>query len=777
MNVSLRWSRLAFLVLGGLVVAGLTSRAAAAGPNTGPVRGPHVTVELVAEEQSVRPGTTSTIGVHFRLDPKWHSYWTNSGDAGLTPTFVWTLPPGVTVAPLPWPAPHRMIHGPVATYAYEKDVLYPFELTVGQDAAPPSVALRVAVDWLVCDEECVPGDATLALELVVKDAEPLKDPARKALFAAMRKAQPQPLPAGATARLLGESILLELEGAATLAPPGTTAYFFPSAPRLLTHIASQPLKVLKETNRVSLALPVAQATARDPIPPRLGGLVVFEKGSTRRPYAIDVALEGAPPPMGLRPRHPTSPSTAAPPLSPAAGGDPAATTASGGGTIAPTPLRASRWPLPGHGVLEFEEWGGGEEAMNLWLALLFALLGGIVLNVMPCVLPVLSIKILGFVEHAGDDPAKVRRHGYAFGVGVLVSFWALIAILLVLRAAGEAVGWGFQLQSPVVVAAMALLLFVMGLNLAGTFEIGGKVSALAAGAADGAARNTYLASFVSGILATLIATPCAAPFMAGAVGYAMTAPAVEAVSVFTALGLGMALPYVILSIFPHWLHRLPRPGPWMETFKKAMSFPMFGVAAYFLWVFGRQTGVEGMRLMLIAFLGAALAAWIYGHWAALHRSGKVRWIVGHVGAAAVLAVALSYAWRGTQVTPAEAGTPAVAEGWAPYENYALAAHLDAGRPVLLDFTADWCVSCKANEKLVLDTDTVNDAVRAHGVALLQADWTRKDKAITDALASFGRGSVPVYVVFSPHPGRKPLLLPPVITPRMVREAIERASTP
>jgi thiol:disulfide interchange protein DsbD len=239
----------------------------------------------------------------------------------------------------------------------------------------------------------------------------------------------------------------------------------------------------------------------------------------------------------------------------------------------------------------------------------------------------------------------------------------------------------------------------------------------------------------------------------------------------------MALPYVILSIFPHWLRHLPRPGPWMDTFKKAMSFPMFAVAAYFVWVFGRQTGMGGLSELFKALLGAALAAWIYGHWAALHRSGKVRWIVGHVGAGLVLAASLWYAWVGSKVVPVETGASTVTEGWAAYDNGALAAHLDAGRPVFLDFTADWCVSCKANEKLVLDTATVREAVRANGVALLQADWTRKDKAIADALASFRRSSVPVYVIYSPHAGRKPLLLPPVITPQMVKDAIERASKP
>jgi thiol:disulfide interchange protein DsbD len=412
---------------------------------------------------------------------------------------------------------------------------------------------------------------------------------------------------------------------------------------------------------------------------------------------------------------------------------------------------------------------------------------------MPCVFPVLSLKVLGFVEHSEEGPGGARRQGAAFAAGVLVSFWALGAVLLALRAAGESVGWGFQLQSPLFVGAMAVLFFLLALALLGAFEIGisltrfGDVEFMKVPSRTRTARNATTRSFASGVLATVVATPCTAPFMGAALGWALLRPPAETMLVFTALGAGMAAPYLALSLSPGLIDRLPPPGRWMETLKQVLAFPLLATVVWLAWVFGLQTGVNGLTGLLGALLLMGLAVWVGARWGGITAKPPGR-TVARISALAIGGVAFLILVRAAGTTPeasnvvpiAGPGTGAAAESesaadtWRTWSPAAAVEARRSGQPLFIDFTAAWCLSCQVNERVVLNTAAVRDAFRDHGVTLMKADWTRRDPAITAALAEFGRISVPVYALYSPDPHGEgdPVLLPSVLTKEIVLDALE-----
>ncbi|MFH1067498.1 MAG: protein-disulfide reductase DsbD domain-containing protein [bacterium] len=397
--------------------------------------------------------------------------------------------------------------------------------------------------------------------------------------------------------------------------------------------------------------------------------------------------------------------------------------------------------------------------MNLLGYILFAFLGGLILNLMPCVFPVLSIKILGFINQSGNDARALRRHGLIFALGVLVSFWILAAILLALRAGGQELGWGFQLQSPRFVAFIALLFFLLSLNLLGVFEIGSSLIRLTS-----VTKLTGFAdSFLSGVLAAVVATPCTAPFMGVALAFALAQPPLVSFAVFTALGGGLAAPYVILSCSPALLRFIPKPGAWMESFKQAMAFPLLAAVAWLVNVLGLQTGTRGVALFLLVLLLAALAAWIYGRWSAPHRSAKTR-VFAVVIAACVLAVSLLFAWNTNR--------PADAVKWETFSPERLEELKKQGKPVFIDFTAAWCATCQVNEITALNSEKVQRKFKERGVVLLKADWTNHDPVVTRALASYGRSSVPFYVLYGTNPAFPPQILPELLTPSIVLKALE-----
>ncbi len=687
------------------------------------VKTDHVTAELVAERSAVEPGGSLQIGLRLLHIPKWHTYWRNPGDSGLPTTLDWQLPAGSQVGDIEWPAPKRLPIGPLVNYGFEGELLLPLRFTAPADARPGSdLRLRAEARWLVCHDVCIPESATLELLLPVVAAG--TTPGATAWTAAFERAaaaRAWPLQ-GWTAELQrqGRELLLTLESdnprAAGAALPAVEV--FPFAEQLIEP-ARHELYATPRGYALRLRL-LAEATP----PAALQGVVVAQGGNAA-PWGGGSAMAEFSAPL-REVQHITLPEGAR-----ALGGSATGLAAASSGI-----------------------------GTSLWMALLLAFAGGMVLNLMPCVFPVLSIKLLGLAKQTAQ-PAALRTHALAYGAGVLLSFLALALGLIALQAAGSAVGWGFQLQEPGMVFLLALLFFAIGLNLMGAYEF---ANLLPQRAATWRAQSPAADAFGCGVLAVVAASPCTAPFMGAALGYAMTQSPAVALAVFAALGLGMALPYMALVLAPGWRHRLPRPGPWMERLKQGLAFPMFATAVWLLWVLGQQAGVGAMAKVLMALVGVALLLWVA-------HIGGLRGAFGKGLGTLALAGLLAWSWPSLlPAADASATSARAAEGeWLPYDEAALERFAAEGRPVFVDFTAAWCVSCQVNKRLVLDTDDALKAFKQANVVLVRADWTRRDDVITAALARLGRNGVPVYVLH--RPGREPLLLPEILSPGILREAL------
>ena len=397
-----------------------------------------------------------------------------------------------------------------------------------------------------------------------------------------------------------------------------------------------------------------------------------------------------------------------------------------------------------------------------------AFLGGIILNLMPCVFPVLFLKGLALVNSSGEEKHRQRAHGLVYTAGIVASFWVLVGVLLALRATGSLLGWGFQLQSPVFVALMAGLLFFLGLSLAGQFEIG---LTLTSAGGELAQKQGYAGSFFTGVLAVVVATPCTAPLMGAAVGFALAQGAVVSFVIFTALALGLALPYLLLTFQPAWTRILPRPGVWMDVLKQATAVPIFATVIWLAWVLAQTRGATGVAALLATFLLLAIAGWVLGRWPAKRIPSVV------AGLVIVAAIGACVYGVNTLASPVSAGVvtatnSAGGEQWEPWSQATVDKYRAAGRPVFVDFTASWCLSCQVNERVVLRTEDVNAAFKKQNVALLRADWTEHDDAISKVLASFGRSGVPAYALYAPS-GDAPVVLPEVLTTGIVMDALHK----
>lgn len=666
---------------------------------------PRARVTLLSASDSATPGQPVELGLHFRFQPGWHIYWRNPGDAGQAPRIEVVAPPGSAVSDVRWPAPVRHVDGPVTTFVHQGDVLLPFTLTLPAVLSGAS-ELTVKADWLVCKDICIPEQGVFRLVLPPGKASPGAD---APTFEAARAAVPIAGEWRATVDARGV-LTLEGGGAGLL----RTADFFPSDWGRVEHGAMPTLTVSLDQARIALT-PGSEFDASE----SLEG-VLRASGADGVERAFLIATPGE--------RVPRAPAV----VLVEAG---AATT-----TAAPRAVSAADVTVAG----------------ILW-PLMFAFAGGLLLNLMPCVFPVLAIKALSFARAGGSETAQVRRQSIAYCVGVVLSFLALAGLLLMVRAAGVLAGWGFQFQSPVFVAAMAALLFAVGLNLSGVFEVGnGFVSA----GGRLAARSGLAGSFFTGVLAVVVATPCTAPFMGGAMAAALTAPAAVTVGIFMALGLGMALPYLLLAFVPGLARRMPRPGPWMERTKQALAFPMYGAAAWLVWVLSQQSGADGVLHGLVALLLVAFSGWLAGSAQRGASAGRI-W---RAAAAVVLLAGLLAVLR----TPDPVMPPASGEG--AYTPQRLAELRASGKPVFVNMTAAWCVTCLMNEKMALATDEVKSAFAMRGVVYLKGDWTRADPDITRFLQSHGRDGVPLYVYFPP--GGAPVLLPQILTPRLVLDHID-----
>ncbi|MFN3596666.1 MAG: protein-disulfide reductase DsbD family protein [Rubricoccaceae bacterium] len=675
---------------------------------------PHSRASLVAPQASVAPGSTLDVGLRIELDPHWHTYWINPGDSGLPVRIAWELPPGVEAGPLRFPAPERLDVAGLVSYAFEDEVVLLAEIRVPSAFAAEALELRGQATWLVCEDVCLPAEATVSLTLPVRAGPPVPDAAGAALVARARARLPAAVP-GWQARAETTDLGYRLR----LTPPagwsGTLegGQFFVAEGAVLNYAPPQ----LFVRDGADFVLDLQRSDFAQGTPEALEGVLVGPPGTTFDADGAVVALALEAPVAGAR------------------------LGASGDAAAGPAPL-------------------------GLALALVLALGGGLLLNLMPCVFPILSIKLLGFAQGRGTTRAAMRAQGGAFGAGVLVSFWVLAGLLIALRAAGMGLGWGFQLQSPWLVAALALLMVVLALNLLGVFEVGGRLASVA-GQMD--RRSGTSGAFLSGVLAVIVATPCTAPFMGAALGFALAQPAAVALLVFTALGVGMALPYVLLALFPQWIERLPAPGPWMETLRQALAFPLLATAVWLVWVFGRQTGVDGAALLLLAIVALAVAAWLVGRWPRYRTAGGVL-VATRAIALAMLGAAALATLVATQQQPPVPDTAAAGDGWEAFSPERLEALVAEGRPVFIDFTAAWCLTCQVNKRTTLGTARVEEAFAEAGVVRVRADWTNRDPAISAILDAHGRSGVPFYL-FYPGGGRPPLVLPEVLTPQAVLEAV------
>ena len=690
-------------------------------------KGPVVTTDQVRAEllawapDGVGPGKQVWLGLQLAHQPDWHTYWKNSGDSGLPTTLEWQLPAGITAGEIAWPTPKKIPIGTLANYGYEKTVLLPVPVTVAQNFSSAQLDVKLKAAWLVCRKECIPQEGEFTLSVPATSSTALSGQ----LFQAAFDATPKQLPAGASqanvGNTKGNAIEVRLSGLPA-ALQGKKLDFFPETGSIIEPAAAwqQAWQGAVWTAQVPLS---GQRTESPTVMP------------------VVVALEGDKTGLAFRVQAPVKGEW--PRVAPVATLPPALETAlKANASNGAAPIQTTAAPL------------------GLWAALLGALLGGMILNLMPCVFPVLAIKVVSFV-HVKDQSTRVTA-GLAYTAGVVLSFLALGALLLGLRAAGEQLGWGFQLQSPAVVAALAVLFTLMGLNLAGLFEFG---NFLPSRVASLQAKNPAVDSFLSGVLATAVASPCTAPFMGASLGYALGLPAAQALAVFGAIGVGMALPYLAASVVPAVARALPRPGPWMVTFKQLMAFPMFATVVWLVWVLGQQSGIDGAGALLGLLVLMALAIW------ALTLKGRARTVIASFSIAASAAALWAIGPNVVRLQDASVVASQVATGWQAWEPGRVDQLNAQGQSVLVDFTAAWCVTCQYNKKTTLSNAAVLADVEAKKVVLLRADWTRRDPAVTAALGQLGRSGVPVYVIYTP--GRAPVVLSEILSVADVRAELAK----
>ncbi|MGA8086893.1 MAG: thioredoxin family protein [Terracidiphilus sp.] len=678
---------------------------------------PHVHVQLIAPDAQLHPGSNNA-GLYFKMESGWHVYWKNPGDAGEPPHIKWTMPQGVTAGPLEYPIPKRLPLGPLMDFGYEDEVLFPFQVNVAVNASGPAV-LHAKVDWLVCRGSCIPEKTELELDrpIAPNGAGNALDQPDQDIWARLANKLPAPLPANLKIGFVPTQAGFRLT--VITGHRETEASFFPANPDILSNPA--PQTITPTANGLTLDLKKDESLTSNP--KELAGLLQLSGG---RAYEL-IALAG--PPKAPKP-VPVERNSA----SPANSANPAAESSS--------PAQPASGP-------------------GLFQAAGLAFLGGLLLNLMPCVFPVLFIKGLSLVQSGSEERHKLRVHGFVYAAGILVSFWVLVAVLLVLRSAGAHLGWGFQFQSPVFLSLMAALLFFLGLSLAGQFEIG---LTLTSAGGSLAAKQGYTGSFFTGVLAVIVATPCTAPFMGVALGYALAQSAIVTFAVFTALALGLAAPYVALTLQPAWTHVLPRPGVWMEVLKQAVSIPIFATVIGLAWIIANAYGATLLAALLASFLLIAIAGWFLGRWPAKRWSN----IVASLILVAVVVVA-TLAPGKLASTPGPVSSTS-STGWQPWSPDAVAHYQSQGRPVFVDFTASWCLSCQVNERVALGTPEVQKAFADANVVLMRADWTRYDDSITQTLTSLGRSGVPTYVLYVPGE-TSPRVLPEVLTPGIVTGAL------
>jgi thiol:disulfide interchange protein DsbD len=678
-----------------------------------------VNASLVAETASIQQGRSFAVALHMVQEPRWHTYWINPG-TGLATSLTWSLPDGWKASDIQWPAPEALTDdtGAITGNGYEGELFLPVILTPTEDLkSGTKVELKAAVSWLMCKDVCMPGSAEISLTLPISAEAPKADPIWgeriRAVLAALPRLDPD---WSVTANRDTGNVTFTVEPTRPLSHKPQGLHFFSADGYVATEL---PQKVTEDgKGGLVLTLPISPDGPKDP--PRLRGILTSGNGwhadGSLRGLRVDVSF-GAP--------KAPAPST-------------------------PLPPSASTGGAP----------GGGSVAVASFLGtVVLAFVGGMILNLMPCVFPVLGLKILGFVGHAGTARSKVVAHGLIFAGGVMASFWALAGLLIALRAGGHQLGWGFQLQSPGFVFVLAAGMLVFALNLSGVFEFGLTATGIGSGLQM---KPGYGASFFTGVLATLVATPCSAPFLAPALGAALALSAGRSLAVFTAIAMGLSAPYVLLSAFPGLVRILPRPGAWMETFKQLMAFPLYATVGYLLWILAGQVQENGLLSAFFGLTLIAMAVWAYGRWNGPGAStSRIRF--AWTFCFSLLALG---AWTGWP--RAAASTDVTWEKWSPES---VAKLRSAGRTIYVDFTARWCATCQANKRLVFHSKDVLRTFREEHIATLRGDWTNADPEITVELQRYSRSAVPFNVVWLPGKDA-PMILPELLTPSIVLKAVK-----
>ena len=707
---------------------------ARAGAASDPVETGNAVSQLVAERAGIAPGETIRVGLYQDLREGWHVYWMNPGDSGLPLVLDWTLPDGFAAGEIGYPLPHRIPLGPLVNFGHEGTPLFTVPITAPDSAIPGEpVSFSVEADWLICADICIPESATLDIVIPVVDAPAGPDPTGGPIFEAAAGDMPSGRAIEAVWFEGEDGPVIEISGGVPEA--ATELFFFPAEQSLVEPAADQIRQDTEDGVRLYMTSSYQYAPAEMET---LDGVIAWQadgyEGVTIAANKIDTPAGAGVPPTAAAPGAAADADSG----SPSPGAIPADPVAAGQGLLA---------------------------------ILFFALIGGVILNIMPCVFPVIFIKAANLAQSVQEDRAAVIRHGLLYTAGILAAFAAIAGLLLVLRAGGEQLGWGFHLQSPVTVGVFAIVIFLVGLNLAGVFEIGTSVQGVGSGLAS---RGGNAGAFFTGLLAVAVAAPCIGPFLGVPVGFALSAQQSPFVGllVFLVMGIGLALPYLLISLMPGLARVMPKPGAWMQTAKQLLSFAMFATLIWLVWTLTLQAGPDGLVMLLIALLIVGFAAWAFGRG---QGAGGTRGRLVARGAAALALIAgivvvagIEPAPRGpvTASMPGEGDTSQLPT--VMYSEDRLAELREAGTPVFVDFTAAWCVTCQVNKQTVLTRAQVVEAFHEKGVVYMLADWTVQDPEITAALEAQGRSGVPLYLFYAPG-AEEPDVLPQVLSTGLMRE--------
>ncbi len=687
-----------------------------------PLQAATTQVRLLLPTDAVAPGQTVLAGVRLKMAPLWHTYWRNAGDAGAPTEIEWSLPAGITAGEIQWPTPEKVKFGDLLTYGYHDEVVLLVPLSVAADAAPGPRELKAEVSWLECEVQCVKGSGDVSAKVTVG---PGGKPTEEApLIEAWKGKLPKSgsdmaAKASWAAAAEGDSRPIQIEWTPRNAK--ATYDFYPYPGKGFEIAAKTEVSSAGGKARLKKAVTKYEGDW----PAEVSGLLVEQTGKESvAAYEVKMAL----------------------------------TAASTAGTAVGSVANA--------------------KAESLWKMLGLAFLGGLILNIMPCVLPVIALKILGFVQQSKEAPGRVRSLGIVYTLGVLASFLVLAGLVVAIQQAGRLASWGMQFQNPVFLVAMTTLVTLVALNLFGVFEINLGGRAMSA-AGDLASKEGASGAFFNGALATALATPCTAPILAPALGFAFAQPPLRLILLFLVMGFGLAAPYFVLSWYPQWLRVLPKPGAWMEKFKIAMGFPMLATALWLLTVTQDHYGSSGPLWIGLFLVVLGLAVWIWGEFV---QRGRTRRGLAFALSILLVAVAYGYAlerelnWR-NPAPPAANGLHVKKDGipWEAWSPQAVADARGAGRVVLVDFTANWCVTCKANKKSSLEIPSVRQKLKDLNALALLGDFTLEDPRIAEELRRYQRAGVPLVLVYPMDKTAEPIVLPSLLTPGIVLDALEKAA--